>query len=95
MNRDAKPPRRVVVYRVGSLGDTLGVLPAFHLVRQTFPGAQPTSLGAAVIGGGLCPAVACAQQLLFGSTPMGPEVVKASPRLIRGRSVYAEQIHRL
>jgi ADP-heptose:LPS heptosyltransferase len=36
--------KRVVVYRVGSLGDTLGVLPAFHLVRETFSGAHITLL---------------------------------------------------
>ena len=36
--------KRIVVYRVGSLGDTLVVLPAFHLVRQAFPGAHLTLL---------------------------------------------------
>ena len=37
-------PRRVVVYRIGSLGDTLVVLPAFHLVRRVFPQAHITLL---------------------------------------------------
>lgn len=36
--------KRVVVYRIGSLGDTLVVLPAFHLVRQAFPHAHITLL---------------------------------------------------
>ncbi len=37
-------PLRVVAYRVGSLGDTLVVLPAFHLVRRAFPNAHITLL---------------------------------------------------
>ena len=36
--------QRVVVYRIGSLGDTLVVLPAFHLVRKVFPEAHITLL---------------------------------------------------
>jgi ADP-heptose:LPS heptosyltransferase/glycosyltransferase involved in cell wall biosynthesis len=36
--------KRIVVYRVGSLGDTLVVLPAFHLVRRVFPDAHITLL---------------------------------------------------
>jgi len=36
--------KRVVVYRIGSLGDTLVALPAFHLVRQVFPQAHITLL---------------------------------------------------
>ena len=39
-----KQYKRVVVYRVGSLGDTLIVLPAFHLARQAFPSAHITLL---------------------------------------------------
>lgn len=37
-------PLRIVVYRIGSLGDTLVVLPAFHLVRRAFPNAYITLL---------------------------------------------------
>ncbi len=44
MIRDFKHFKRVVVYRIGSLGDTLVVLPAFHLVRQAFPDAHITLL---------------------------------------------------
>ena len=35
--RDAE---RVLVYRLGSLGDTLVALPSFHLVARAFPGRQ-------------------------------------------------------
>jgi heptosyltransferase-3 len=32
--------RRVLIYRLGSLGDTLVALPALHLVERAFPGAE-------------------------------------------------------
>ncbi len=32
--------RRVLIYRVGSLGDTVVALPAFHLIARTFPQAE-------------------------------------------------------
>ena len=35
-----KPVKRVLVYRLGSLGDTLIALPALHLVRRAFPDAE-------------------------------------------------------
>ena len=44
MSESEQQAKRVVVYRVGSLGDTLVVLPAFHLVRQAFPAAHLTLL---------------------------------------------------
>ncbi len=35
-----KPVRRVLVYRLGSMGDTIVSLPALHLIERTFPGAE-------------------------------------------------------
>lgn len=35
-----KPVRRVLVYRLGSMGDTIVSLPAFHLIERRFPGAE-------------------------------------------------------
>jgi heptosyltransferase-3 len=35
-----KSPRRVLIYRLGSLGDTLVALPALHLVARAFPDAE-------------------------------------------------------
>jgi heptosyltransferase-3 len=35
---------RVLIHRLGSLGDTLVALPAFRLVRETFPDARITVL---------------------------------------------------
>src|ERR1700751_5017448 len=32
--------KRVLIYRLGSLGDTLIALPAFHLVARAFPDAE-------------------------------------------------------
>jgi len=31
---------RVVIYRLGSLGDTIAALPCFHLIERAFPDAQ-------------------------------------------------------
>ncbi len=39
--RGAPPAaRRVLVYRLGSLGDTAVALPVFHLIERAFPGAE-------------------------------------------------------
>jgi len=35
-----KPIRRVLIYRLGSLGDTVVALPCFHLLERKFPDAQ-------------------------------------------------------
>jgi heptosyltransferase-3 len=35
-----QPVRRVIIYRLGSLGDTVAALPCFHLVEQAFPNAE-------------------------------------------------------
>jgi ADP-heptose:LPS heptosyltransferase len=37
-------PRSILVYRLGSLGDTVMALPAFHAVRRRFPEARITLL---------------------------------------------------
>ncbi|HWZ52384.1 MAG TPA: glycosyltransferase family 9 protein [Granulicella sp.] len=34
------PPERVLIYRLGSLGDTLVALPALHLIARAFPAAE-------------------------------------------------------
>jgi ADP-heptose:LPS heptosyltransferase len=36
----ADRPRRIVIYRLGSLGDTVVALPCFHKVAQTWPDAE-------------------------------------------------------
>jgi heptosyltransferase-3 len=41
---EQQPVERVLLYRLGSLGDTLVALPAFHLVRESFPRAEITLL---------------------------------------------------
>ena len=32
--------RRVIIFRLGSLGDTMVALPSFHLIAQAFPNAE-------------------------------------------------------
>jgi len=39
---------RVLIYRLGSLGDTIVALPAFHLIRRVFPEAERRLLTAAI-----------------------------------------------
>ena len=36
----ASSTKRVLIYRLGSLGDTLIALPAFHLIARAFPDAE-------------------------------------------------------
>jgi heptosyltransferase-3 len=33
-------PKRILIYRLGSLGDTVVALPAFHLIERAFPNAE-------------------------------------------------------
>ncbi len=35
-----QPHQRVVIYRLGSLGDTVAALPCFHLIQRAFPDAE-------------------------------------------------------
>jgi ADP-heptose:LPS heptosyltransferase len=46
---------RVLVYRLGSLGDTVVALPCFHLLRQAFPGAGITVLTNEPVSGKAAP----------------------------------------
>jgi len=39
-SEDRPAPQRVLIYRLGSLGDTLIALPAFHLIARAFPKAE-------------------------------------------------------
>lgn len=40
MKKDLSSARRVLIYRLGSLGDTVVALPALHLVKRAFPRAE-------------------------------------------------------
>lgn len=40
LDLDPRTVKRVLIYRLGSLGDTVVVLPALHLVARTFPNAR-------------------------------------------------------
>lgn len=43
-NQMQSPVRRVLIYRLGSLGDTLVALPALHLIARAFPHAEKRML---------------------------------------------------
>ena len=51
-------PKRVLIYRLGSLGDTLVALPALHLVARRFPGAERRLLTNTPVGRKAPPAAA-------------------------------------
>ena len=40
MLNKVEKPQRIVIYRLGSLGDTVIALPCFHKVAQTWPNAE-------------------------------------------------------
>lgn len=40
----SKAPEKILIYRLGSLGDTVIALPCFHLIRKTYPNAEITLL---------------------------------------------------
>lgn len=44
MKKDLSSARRVLIYRLGSLGDTVVALPALHLVKRAFPQAEKRML---------------------------------------------------
>ncbi len=51
------PPENVLIYRLGSLGDTVVALPCFHLIRKAFPGSKITLLTNLPVSGVAAPAM--------------------------------------
>jgi heptosyltransferase III len=51
LTNSGRPPEKVLVFHIGSLGDTLVSLPALALIRETWPGASITMLYAATATG--------------------------------------------
>jgi heptosyltransferase-3 len=62
---------RILIYRLGSLGDTVLALPCFRLVRETHPGAAITVLTNAPVSGKAAPleAVLAGMGLIDGVIP--------------------------
>src|ERR1700744_1516765 len=52
------PTKRVLIYRLGSLGDTVVALPGFHLVARAFPDADRRLLTNFPVAGKAPPAAA-------------------------------------
>src|SRR5580658_1198991 len=52
------PPENILIYRLGSLGDTVIALPCFHLIRSAYPGSKITILTNAPVSGKAAPAMA-------------------------------------
>jgi heptosyltransferase-3 len=51
-------PGNILIYRLGSLGDTVVALPCFHLIRKTFPQSKITILTNQPVMGKAAPAMA-------------------------------------
>lgn len=51
-------PDNILIYRLGSLGDTVIALPCFHLIRKAYPGSKITILTNAPVSGKAAPAMA-------------------------------------
>src|SRR5277367_2795104 len=51
------PSGNIVIYRLGSLGDTVIALPCFHLIRKTYPRAKIVLLTNQPVSGKAAPAM--------------------------------------
>ena len=71
--QDGASVRRVLIYRLGSLGDTMVVLPALHLVARTFPNAERRLLS---------------NQPVHGKAPAASAILEGSG-LVHGSMSYA------
>lgn len=58
MNRKSNQIERILVYRLGSLGDTIVALPSLHLIAKAFPNAERRMLCNFPINGKAAPAEA-------------------------------------
>jgi ADP-heptose:LPS heptosyltransferase len=52
------PSNNILIYRLGSLGDTVIALPCFHLIRQFYPGSKIIILTNQPVSGKAAPAMA-------------------------------------
>ncbi len=52
------PPSNILIYRLGSLGDTVIALPCFHLIRKVYPRSKITILTNQPVSGKAAPAMA-------------------------------------
>jgi ADP-heptose:LPS heptosyltransferase len=57
-NPDMLTPGNILIYRLGSLGDTVVALPCFHLIRKSFPHSKITILTNQPVAGNAAPAMA-------------------------------------
>lgn len=65
---DADPPKQIVVYRIGNIGDLLVALPTLSAIRSKFPNAHITLLTSPGLPGALGAAEILPRQVWFDST---------------------------
>lgn len=74
----------ILIYRLGSLGDTVIALPAFHLVRQAFPNAEITLLTNRPVAAKAAPSAAVLGEGYFFDDVMDYPVGTRDPRILIG-----------
>jgi len=77
-------PRKALVYRLGSMGDTLVALPAFRLVRKAFPGARITLLTNKPVGEKAAP-----MELILQNTGLHEETIEYPATLRSLRALWS------
>ena len=81
------PGKRILIYRLGSLGDTVIALPCFHQIRQCFPDAEITLLTNRPIVSKAAPVESVLDANYFFnhilSYPVGTRNLKALVELVR------------
>jgi heptosyltransferase III len=83
--------KRILIYRLGSLGDTVLALPAFHLIRRHFPNAQITLLTNAPIHTKAAPLASVLPSSLYDKVIDYPLGLRSPIELLRLRSKLASE----
>jgi len=83
---------RILIYRLGSLGDTVMALPCFHLIRRAYPTAHITVLTNAPISGKAAPLEAVLQNSgLIDAVLHYPLGLRDPEKLLRLRATLHQQ----
>ncbi|OOQ57075.1 glycosyltransferase family 9 protein [Mucilaginibacter pedocola] len=80
----AQTAKQVLIYRLGSLGDTVVALPAFHHVRNTYPNAQITLLTNSPVASKAAPLASVLGQGYFFDNVLAYPVGTRSPKVLLG-----------
>ncbi len=80
----AVSPPKILIYRLGSLGDTVMALPAFHKIRQAYPDADITLLTNSPVANKAAPLASVLGQGYFFNRVLAYPVGTRSPAVLLG-----------